>query len=215
MGRKKNKIGNIGQVIEAGYNTAIPDLDTGSSTLDVLEKLKDGFKWDNLTETEKLLAVKYYKDQGRYTLDEIAKHIGISRGTAAKYSKQLKKLRAYELSVQNIWELGGDLYVKYKSAYRLAMKEKQPKAAAYVLSNMISTLQSMGLVYKAPTRQQIQAAIKQHTIHSQESVKGYNRFVEALKGKELTYEQILNELMEAVKEDKLTEGQREDTKNGD
>ena len=177
--------------------------DIEATAANVIEKLENGVRWRGLSEEERLTVVKYFRDQGKYTVDEIAAKLKVSHMTVHNYTNKLKKAKAQELSSINIWELGADLWEKYQAAFRLAMKERKPQAAAQVLTHMLNAMQSMGLIYKAPTRRQIQAAIQQHISHSKENVTTYTKFKEQIKGKELAYEQILNELMAAVDEDKV------------
>ena len=176
---------------------------TLASPEELILKLQNGAKWTSFSEGEKLLVIKHYTDKGTHTIAEIAQELGIAIGTVQKYKDKIKQLQAHELAALNLWELGGDLYNKYLAAYRVAMQKRQAKAAAYVLDKMVNTLQSMGLIYKAPTRRQVQAAIQQHTVHSYESSKNYAQFKKSLEGQEQTYEQVIQELMEAISKDEI------------
>jgi len=193
MPRKKNNLSPISPESFMPTSLASPE--------ELITKLQNGAKWTSFSEGEKFLVIKHYLDKGTHTIAEIAQELGLSVNTVLKYKDKIRQLQAHELAALNLWELGGDLYNKYLAAYRIAMQKRQPKAAAYILDRMVSTLQSMGLIYKAPTRRQIQAAIQQHTVHSYDSSKNYAQFKKSLEGQEQTYEQVIQELMEAISKD--------------
>jgi len=181
-------------------------LDMDSSVHDLIESIKDGEQeWDNLKTGEKMAIIKYYLDEGTYTIQDIAKEMGVSPKTIQKYRAMVAGVEKEDLEAGGTWKVAMEVYRKYKAAYRLAMKKGQPKAAGYILTNMVSTLQSLGILYKAPTRRQVQAAIRQHTVHSKDpgSYKDYQSFRKALTGKEDKYVLVLEELLNAVETNKI------------
>jgi hypothetical protein len=82
----------------------------------------------------------------------------------------------------------------------MALKANKPKDFAYVVTSLISTLQSMGLIFKMPQRSQVQ----QHILQEMKGVEGFNKLQKAAdENDEVTIDAVYAEIMDAVKEGKI------------
>lgn len=152
---------------------------------------------DELSVDQKFLIVKYLTEEKFYSIDEIADELKVTRPTVARYRKKLKEHHAKQLADHDAWMLGGEVYNLCLRAAHQALASGKPKQVADVLSSMISTLQSMGLVYKMPAQSQIQQAIQSHSKHDV-TVSNIEKFKKEVEGNEINLENVLNELFDAA-----------------
>ncbi|WP_029689427.1 hypothetical protein [Thermoanaerobacter sp. A7A] len=170
----------------------------------ILQEIKKGNPFSELPKDDRLLVARYCYEKGAKSITALQKELDVTYVTAEKYYHVVKTLlRDAEGTTIDEQIFGLEIWEKFLAIYDEAMKAGKLQVAVQALTSLVSTLQSMGLIYKAPSRKQVQAAIQQHNIHTKQQVGTYTKFKNAIKGKEKDYEVILHELMEAVDKDKI------------
>jgi len=181
------------------------DLTVDSPVLELVEKVREGFlAVEDLSVDDKFVIIRYMREEEGLRQDDIAAELGVTRRTVVNYCQKIRKMRAQELADTDVWDLGGDLYAKGVRAMEDALKKGKYKDFAYLMTSMISTLQSMGLVFKLPkqTQSQIQQNITQE-INAKKGVEGFQKLKNISEDKEVNLDNVFNELLGAVKDGKL------------
>ena len=182
------------------------DLEVDEAVPAIIEKLgAEEITAVDLTPDEKFAVIRHLRENEGLTQDAIAQRLGVTRRTVINYCNKIKKFQAQELMDTNVWELGGMLYQKSLKAMDEALSKGRYQQFAYVMSTMISTLQSMGLIFKMP--KQSQSMIDQ-TISDRRDKKGaagFQKLVNMAEKEEINLDNVFNELMAAVKEGKIDE----------
>lgn len=179
------------------------DLEVDHPANILYEKVMDGeIETSDLTPDDKFVIIKYMRETEKLSADQIAEKLSVSRRTAFNYIRKIKEYNAKALADSTIWEIGGDIYQKGVEAMDMALKMGRPKDFAYVLSMMVSTLQSMGLVFKMPQRSQVQQNIMQEI--TMKGNEGFKQLQDVAKeNDEVTIDAVYEEIMGAVKEGKI------------
>ncbi|MCF8012499.1 MAG: hypothetical protein K9L56_14600 [Clostridiales bacterium] len=208
------------QLIEMPHKVDLPyqgkkreeDLEVDDPAHHILQKVRDEeIEPSDLSPDDKFVVIRYMREIEKKKQDDIAAELMVSRRTVINYCNKIKQFNAQKLSDTNIWELGGDIYQKALEAIEGALKDHKYKDVAYIISVMVSSLQSMGLVFKVPQKSQVQQQIMHDLqVHGAE---GYSQMKKVADENEINIDAVFEEIMGAVKEGKLEESKEEDNGN--
>lgn len=199
---KKNQLAEIPKKVDVAYNGSKreEDLDTEEPAQVLANKVRNGEMGnEDLSADDRLLVIAHLTEQEHLTGDQVAQELGISRRTVVNYLKKLREFRARQLSELDTWTLGGDLYTMGMTALKESLKEGKYTQFSHVLSTLISSLQSLGLLYKMPERSQQQLAVAQ-SIQFRGS-KGFDSLKKQSQGEEHNLEGVLHELFDTFNDD--------------
>jgi len=155
----------------------------------------------DLNPDERFFVIKYLRENENKKQDEIAHELGITRRTVVNYCTKIKQFNAKKLADNDAWTIGGDIYRISMDAIEGAMASGKYQQVAYVISTMISTLQSMGLVFKVPQRSQIQQQVM-HDLHVK-GAEGFTQLKQVADENEINIDAVFEELLGSVKDGKL------------
>ena len=202
---KKNQLIEIPHRVDLAYQGKIreEDLEVDDPIHILMEKFRSGeIDASDLSVDDKFVMIRYMLEVEGMTQDNIAEELGITRRTVLNYCQKIKKMKAQELADSDIWEIGGQLYSHGLKAMENSIQQGKYKDFAYVMTSLIATLQSMGLIFKMPKQSQIQ----QNIITEQQAKKGAEGFKQLKNmsnNEEINLDNVLNELLGAVKAGKL------------
>lgn len=175
------------------------DIDVDSPAHVILSKFREGVvDQADLSSDDKLVLIRYMREDEGMTPDNICQELGISRRTVFGYLNKAKQLKAQALADTDIWEIGGELYSAGMKAMEEAVRNKKYKEFAYLMTSLVSTLQSMGLIFKMPKQSQIQQNIVQD-ITSRKGAEGFKQLKRMSDSSEVNIDSVLTELLAAVK----------------
>lgn len=170
------------------------ELGPTESALTLLKMIQAGTKFaEDLTIEERRPVVKVMRDQGR-TLDEISAMLSISRRTIVNDVKWLREQAAKEVSSLSTWDLAGEIWQMGQNIAMQALAEKQYRTVSYVIRDMIEMLQSIGVVYKAPSQSKV-AAITAHVGVGHPGIGKYLSNISKDRDKVIN---VLGQMMEAI-----------------
>ena len=202
---KKNQLIEIPYKVDISYNGKIreEDLDVDDPVHILLEKFRIGeIDAADLSVDDKFVMIRYMREEEGLTQDLIAEELGVTRRTVVNYCQKIKRLKAQELADSDIWEIGGELYAQGVKAMEDSIKKGKYKDFAYVMTSLIATLQSMGLVFKMPRQSQVQQnIITEH--QAKMGAEGFKQLKNMGDKEEINLDNVLNELLAAVKTGKL------------
>jgi len=202
---KKNQLIEIPHRVDLAYQGKIreEDLEVDDPIHILMEKFRSGeIDASDLSVDDKFVMIRYMLEVEGMTQDNIAEELGITRRTVLNYCQKIKKMKAQELADSDIWQIGGQLYSQGLKAMENSIQQGKYKDFAYVMTSLIATLQSMGLIFKMPKQSQIQ----QNIITEQQAKKGAEGFKQLKNmsnNEEINLDNVLNELLGAVKAGKL------------
>ena len=202
---KRNQLIEIPYRVDLAYQGKIreEDLDVDDPIHILVQKFRNKeIDQADLSIDEKFVIIRYLREEEGLTQDAIAEELGVTRRTVVNYCQKIKKLKAQALADADIWEIGGDLYSKGIKAMDEAMNKGKYKEFAYVMTSLIATLQSMGLIFKMPKQSQVSQQIVT-AIQSKKGAEGFKELQKLHDKKEINLDNVLNELMGAVKSGKL------------
>jgi predicted DNA-binding protein (UPF0251 family) len=209
---KRNQLIEIPHRVDLAYQGKIREdsLDVDDPVHILVEKFRKGeVDQADLGVDEKFVIIRYMREVDGMTQDAIAEEMGVTRRTVINYCNKIKKLKAQTLADSDIWEIGGDLYDKGVRAMEDAMSKGKYKEFAYVMTSLISTLQSMGVIFKMPKQSQVSQQIVTE-IRSKKGAEGFRELQKLHDKKEINLDNVLNELMGAVREGKLDKKDEEE-----
>lgn len=180
----------------------------------MVEKIRDGVtKPEDLIPDDKFVIIRYLRETERLTQDKIAEELSLSRRTVINYCNKIKKLNAQKVSDTTAHELGGELLQMGKEAMKMAIQDRKGKDWAYIAQNLVTMLQSLGLIYKQPSQSQIHQMMEK--VDSAQGYKDANRkFTEHDKQ---NLDSVIEEVISDFTEDNIIEMEKEiqeENKNG-
>jgi predicted DNA-binding protein (UPF0251 family) len=202
---KKNQLIEVPHRLDLAYQGKIreEDLDVDDPVHILVQKFRNGeVDQADLGVDEKFVIIRHMREVDGMTQDAVAEEMGVTRRTVINYCNKIKKLKAQALADSDIWEIGGDLYDKGMKAMEDSISKGKYKDFAYILTSLISTLQSMGVIFKMPKQSQVSQQIVTE-IQSKKGAEGFREFQKLHDKKEINLDNVLNELMGAVREGKL------------
>jgi len=202
---KRNQLVEIPYKVDLAYNGRIreEDLEVDDPVHILLAKFRTGeIDAADLSVDDKFVMIRHMREEEGLTQDKIAEELGVTRRTVVNYCQKIKRLKAQELADSDIWEVGGQLYAQGLKAMEDSIKKGKYKDFAYVMTSLIATLQSMGLIFKTPKH----SLVQQHIVTEQQAKRGAEGFKQ-LKNmndkEEINLDNVLNELLGAVKSGRL------------
>lgn len=202
---KKNQLVKIPTKMELAYRGRVreEDLDVDDPVHILLEKFRAGeIDAADLSVDDKFVIIRHMREVEGKTQDKIAEELGVTRRTVINYCNKIKEQKAQALADTDIWELGGELYSSGMRAMEDALKKGKYKDFAYLMTSLISTLQSMGLIFKMPKQSQVSQQIVTE-IQSKKGAEGFKQLKRMADSEEINLDNTLNEILAAVKDGKL------------
>lgn len=202
---KRNQLVAIPNKIDLAYNGKIreEDLDVDDPVHILMEKFRSGeIDAADLSVDDKFVMIRHMREEEGLTQDLIAEELGVTRRTVVNYCQKIKKLKAQALADEDIWSIGGQLYSQGIKAMEDSIKKGKYKDFAYVMTSLIATLQSLGLVFKMPK----QSMVQQNIITEQQArqgAEGFKQLKNMADNQEVNLDNVLNELLAAVKSGSL------------
>jgi predicted transcriptional regulator len=203
--KPKNQLVLVPNKVDLAYQGKIreEDLEVDDPVHVLVQRFRDGeILAEDMSVDDKFVIIRHMREIDGMTQDEIAEEMGVSRRTVGNYCAKIKKLNAQKLADADIWEIGGELYHTGMKAMRDAIQTGKYKEFAYLMTSLIATLQSMGLVFKLPKQSQIQQSITQE-IAAKKGAEGFKQLKHMGESQEINLDNVLNELLGAVKSGKL------------
>lgn len=202
--KEGNQLAKLPSKIKKQY-TALKseeEFDVDDPVFVLLDRIREGeIEAADLNPDERFFVVKHMREVENKKQDEIAHELGITRRTVVNYCNKIKQFNAKQLADNDAWTIGGDIYRISMDAIEGAMASGKYQQVAYVISTMISTLQSMGLVFKVPQRSQVQSQII-HDLHVK-GAEGFTQLKQAADDSEINIDAVFEELLVSVKDGKL------------
>jgi transposase len=209
----ENKRPTSNELIEIPYKVEAPysgrkreeDLDVHDPVHILVQKVRDGeLEQIDLGPDDKFVIIRHLKETEGLSNDEIAAELKVSRKTVLNYVSRIKQIKAQALADNGIWEIGGELYDMGLKAMEQALRKGRFQQFAYVMSTMVTTLQSMGLIFKMPKQSQVQQKIV-HDLTVKRGNEGFKQIKHIAEQEEINLDNVFNEILGAVKEGKLDE----------
>jgi predicted transcriptional regulator len=201
----KNQLVLVPNKVDLAYQGKIreEDLEVDDPVHVLVQRFRDGeILAEDMSVDDKFVIIRHMREEDGMTQDEIAEELGVSRRTVGNYCAKIKKLNAQKLADEDIWQIGGELYHTGMKAMQDAIQKGKYKEFAYLMTSLIATLQSMGLVFKMPRQSQIQQSITQE-IAAKKGAAGFKQLKNMGEAQEVNLDNVLNELLGAVKSGKL------------
>lgn len=203
--KKQNQLVKVPVVVDTAYEGKLSEneLDPTNPVHILVEKFRNGdVYFSDLTVDDRFVLIRYLKEQENLGKDEIAEELGVTVLTVSNYFKKIKEVQAQTLADEDIWQIGGEIYSQGMRAMETAISKGKVKDWAYVLTSMVSTLQSLGLVFKMPKQSMVSQQIM-HNMVEKKGQAGFKQIQQLANKEEVNLDSIFNELMGAVQEGKL------------
>ena len=197
---KKNQLVTIPRTMELSFEgrTREEDLAVDDPVHILWQKFENGeIDQSDLSVDDKFVLIRYLKTEKGMKQDEIAEKLGVTRRTVVNYYKKIKELDARTLADSDIWEIGGEIYTQGLQIMEAALKKGDGRQWSYVLTSMISTLQSLGLVFKMPKQSMVQQEIM-HNMMEKKGQEGFKQLKTISAKEEINLDSVFTELMGAV-----------------
>lgn len=149
-----------------------PDKNAVELIRQISEKTLDG---RDLAKDERQLVVNTLRTSGQ-TQDAIAQLLNVSRRTIVSDCKYLRQMAALEIATLETTDLAGRVYTVGLAAIDKALKANKLKTVSTLMRDMVETLQSMGVVYRAP-KTSMQANLNTNLNSSR---KGYQKYLDTI-----------------------------------
>jgi transposase len=199
--KKKNQLVTIPKTMEASFAGRVreQDLEVDDPIHILWQKFENGeIDQSDLSVDDKFVLIRYLKTEKGLKQDEIAEKLGVTRRTVVNYYKKIKELDAQTLADSDIWEIGGEIYSQGIQIMEAALRKGDGRQWSYVLTSMISTLQSLGLVFKMPKQSQVSQQII-HNMAEKKGQEGFKQLKIISANEEINLDSVFNEIMGAVK----------------
>lgn len=204
-GKKQNQLVRIPTIVDTALETKMSEdtLDPSDPVHILVEKFRNGdLDFTDLTVDDRFVMIRYFKEKENKNKHEIAEELGVTVMTVTNYFKKIKEVNAQVLADEDIWKMGGEIYSQGLRAMEAAINKGKVKDWAYVLTSMVSTLQSLGLVFKMPKQSMVSQQI-QHNMAEKKGHEGFKQIKHIAENEEINLDSVFNELMGAVSEGKL------------
>lgn len=163
---------------------------TDKSSVELVKALIEGrINGKELPREERQLLVLELRRTGR-TQDEIASLLRVSRNTIGRDIKALRKGMGEVVAKVDALSLAGEIYDNCMTWISKAVKEGSYRLASLIQKDMVEMLQSLGIVYKAPT--QMDARILEGHVMVQ---KGFQTYLSQISGEEDKVVAVLDQVM--------------------
>jgi len=199
-----NKLNKIPSKVKQDYDAvkSEEEFEVDEPIHHIVEKVRNGeIDPVDLTADEKFFVIRHMRETEKKKQDDIAEELGVTRRTVVNYCTKIKQFNAKKLADNDAWTIGGDIYRISMEAMEGAMQAGKYQQVAYIISTMISTLQSMGLVFKVPQRSQVQQQIM-HDLHVK-GAEGFTQLKQVADENEINIDAVFEELLGSVKDGKL------------
>jgi len=202
---KQNELIKIPKVVDTALEVKMSEdeLDPIYPVHILVDKFRAGdLDFMDLTVDDRFVMIRHLKEQENKNKHEIAEELGVTVQTVSNYFKKIKEINAQVLADEDIWKIGGEIYSQGLRAMEKAIHKGKVKDWAYVLTSMVSTLQSLGLVFKMPKQSMVSQQI-QHNMAEKKGQEGFKQIKHLAENEEINLDSVFNELMGAVNEGKL------------
>jgi hypothetical protein len=157
--------------------------------------------YEDLTRDERVNLIRVARDNGS-NIDAIAGQLLIPRKIVESDFREIDKIYKQELMSKDLEELGGWIYSVTKTAVEKAIKAEKFTSVNGMMQTMIETLQSMGIVYKAPQQSQVAALVG---IASQQvGQRAFNQYQDAIHNDRDKVIDTMTKLLSAVRNNELS-----------
>ena len=153
-----------------------------------------------LTDDERVNMVRTMRDNGR-SIDEISSLLQIDRRTVASDFNVIDKINTRLLMSKNLEELAGEVYNISNLTIQQCFKKEKYAAIPKVLQTMIETLQSMGIVYKAPQKSQVAALVG--VASAQAGQRAYNTYQDTIAENRTEVIDVMTKLLIGLQNDTI------------
>jgi predicted transcriptional regulator len=123
---------------------------------------------------ERRVVVKILRDQGR-TQDEISALLQVSRRTIVSDYRMLRTQAAEFVRTLETYDIAGEIYESSQNAIQKALAGEKYRTVSQILRDMVEMLQSLGILYRAPTTSKV-ASIVGHV----QSHQGYTKYMNTI-----------------------------------
>ena len=148
---------------------------------------------DDLTVEERRLCVSILKNQGK-TQDEISAMLAVSRRTIVSDFKTLKGRSLEVVRALDTWDVAAEVWDKAQACVFGALTDGKYKTVTNIMRDTVEMLQSLGVIYKAPTRSNVASLVGRIQGHQ-----GFTNYLTTIGDEKDQVINVLNQMMEAVK----------------
>lgn len=183
-----------------------PDIELGpsSNSYNLIQGIKSGsIDISSLSADERRIVVKALREQGR-TQDEIAAMLKVSRRTIVADCHWLRMAAAQEVKKLDVYLVAGEVYSTAQAIMQKAIQEGMYKTVSTVMRDMVEILQSLGIIYRAPTQ------MRSMNMNVTASPQAFMKYMETISGEEDKVIAVLGEVMRGLEE---TAGQTDQKKS--
>ena len=174
------------------------DLGPDRSGLTLLQAIKTGsISAVELDADERRVVVKILKNQGR-TQDEISGMLQVSRRTIVSDYKAIRAQLAETMRHLDSYDVAGEIWDQAHNAVQKALEDGKYRTVSQVLRDMVEMLQSLGVLYRAPTTSKVASIVGKVQSHQ-----GYTRYMTAIGGEKDRVIGVLQSMMHSIEQGRI------------
>jgi hypothetical protein len=143
---------------------------------------------------ERRVIVNILKNQGR-TQDEISAMLQVSRRTIVSDYKWLRLRAAEEVRSLDTYDLAGEIYDQAQNAIQKALRAEKFRTVSQILRDMLEMMQSLGVVYRAPTTSKVASIVGHVQAHQ-----GYTKYMETVGDEKERVVDVLKAMMTSIQD---------------
>ena len=163
------------ELIDESLTLTDTELGPERSGLTLLRAIQSGsLAATELDADERRVVVKILKDQGR-TQDEISALLQVSRRTIVSDYRVMRVQSAEYVRGLETYDIAGEIYDSAQNAIQKALADNKFRTVSQILRDMVEMLQSLGVLYRAPTTSKV-ASIVGHV----QSHQGYTKYMNTI-----------------------------------
>jgi len=173
----------------------VPDIDRNA--FEISRLLGSGaIGWEDITNDERINMIRVARDNGS-TIDAISGQLQIPRKVVESDFKAIDIIYKTEFFSKDLEGLAGEIYAITMTTVNKAIKAEKFTSVAGILQTMVETLQSMGVVYRAPQKSQVAALIGVTT--NQVGQRAFNQYQDAINNDRAKVIDTMTKLLTAVR----------------
>ena len=185
--------GRSPELIDESLTLNDPGLGPERSGLTLLRAIQAGsLAATELDSDERRVVVRILKEQGR-TQDEISALLQVSRRTIVSDYKVMRAQAAEFMRGVETYDIAGEIYESSQNAIQKALADNKFRTVSQILRDMVEMLQSLGVLYRAPTTSKVSSIVGHVQSHQ-----GYTKYMNTIGDEKEHVVDVLKSLMHHI-----------------
>jgi hypothetical protein len=185
--------GRSPELIDESLTLDDPGLGPERSGMTLLRAIQAGsLAATELDGDERRVVVKILKDQGR-TQDEISALLQVSRRTIVSDYRVMRGQAAEYMRGVETYDIAGEIYESSQNAIQKALSDGKFRTVSQILRDMVEMLQSLGILYRAPTTSKVSSIVGHVQSHQ-----GYTKYMNTIGDEKEHVVDVLKRLMHHI-----------------